>query len=143
MTIPKLRYRTGYKYCIDEQYVVLTPLANMAARIDAKDGGRPWVELCQDGSLHIREGYAWDGASGPTIDTKSSIVPSLVHDALYQLARAGLLAVSERGPIDDFFEDLCVHCGMWRWRAAMWRRGLKIGAESSYVQQPVKVLTAP
>ena len=30
----------------------------------------------------IKEGYAWDGASGPTVDTYDSLQPSLIHDCL-------------------------------------------------------------
>jgi len=37
------------------------------------------------GSLCIREGYSWDGPSGPAIDTVDFMRGSLVHDALYQL----------------------------------------------------------
>jgi hypothetical protein len=138
----ELRYQDGYKYRTRATWAVLTPFSGMAARIDSGDG-TPWVELRQDGALIIREGYAWDGASGPTIDTRSAIIPSLVHDALYQLARAGKLPPLERGRIDDYFGDLCVACGMWRWRAALWRRGLRIGAASSYAQQPERILVAP
>ena len=45
----------------------------------------------EDGSyLLIKDGYAWDGASGPTIDTKNTQTASLVHDGLWQLIAAGL-----------------------------------------------------
>ena len=36
-------------------------------------------------------GYGRDGPSGPTLDTRDFIRGSLVHDALYQLMREGLL----------------------------------------------------
>ena len=48
----------------------------------------PFIVLTMDGLLTINKGYAWDGPSGPTIDTKSFMRGSLVHDALYQLMRA-------------------------------------------------------
>ena len=49
--------------------------------------------------LTIRSGYAYDGASG-AVNTKSWIIPSLVHDCLYQLMREGLLDRSLRKSAD-------------------------------------------
>lgn len=39
--------------------------------------------------LFIKQGYTWDGASGPTIDTSSIMIASLVHDVIYQAIREG------------------------------------------------------
>ena len=50
-----------------------------------------WVSIQPDGRLVIQKGYAWDGPSGPTIDTENFMRGSLVHDALYQLFREGKL----------------------------------------------------
>lgn len=50
-----------------------------------------WVTLSAEGELKIKSGYQWDGPSGPTIDTKTFMRGSLVHDGLYQLLREGLL----------------------------------------------------
>ena len=36
--------------------------------------------LQEDGTLIVNKGFAWDGASGPTFDSRSSMRPSLVHD---------------------------------------------------------------
>jgi hypothetical protein len=43
--------------------------------------------------------YSWDGASG-AINTKSWIIPSLVHDGFYQLMREGMLDRSLRKEAD-------------------------------------------
>ncbi len=40
-----------------------------------------------NGKLEIKVGYAWDGASGPVIQTKALIKASVYHDALYQVLR--------------------------------------------------------
>lgn len=40
-------------------------------------------------------GYAWDGASGPAINTKNSLRATLVHDVLYQSMREGGLRFTE------------------------------------------------
>ena len=37
----------------------------------------------------VCKGYAWDGASGPAINTKNSRRATLVHDVLYQSMREG------------------------------------------------------
>ena len=42
--------------------------------------------------LEICMNYAWDGPSGPAIDTDNFMDGSLVHDALYDLMRQGLLS---------------------------------------------------
>lgn len=46
--------------------------------------------------LSIKEGYRWDGASGPTIDTESTMRASCVHDALYQMIRNKELPYSDK-----------------------------------------------
>ena len=43
----------------------------------------------KDCVLTIQPNFCWDGASGPTVDTKNTIVPSQGHDALAQLIREG------------------------------------------------------
>jgi hypothetical protein len=84
------------------------------------------------GKLFIEKGYAWDGASGPTWDDKSTMMASLVHDALYQLLRAGIIHKSRRLDADDELVRIAIEDGMWKWRAKMWRRGLKwFGAKSA------------
>lgn len=44
--------------------------------------------------LVVREGYQWDGPSGPTIDTHDFMTASLVHDVLYQIIRERLFMTS-------------------------------------------------
>ena len=73
----------------------------------------------------IRSGYAWDGASGPTIDSKSSMEASLVHDALYQLMRMELLPQLYRNYADNFFKKICIIKGMWKFRAGAWFYAVK------------------
>ena len=49
----------------------------------------PYVQVFPVGRLVVKEGYSWDGAT-LTLNTHDLIVPSLVHDALYQCLREGL-----------------------------------------------------
>ena len=79
--------------------------------------------------LTIYKGYAWDGPSGPTWDTENFMRGSLVHDALYQLLRAGVLPQSARRYADDLLREMCLSDGMsrlrawWVWRALRWFGG--------------------
>lgn len=111
MTIPYIHYCAGYKYQLTRQYSVRIPLAGYEFEAE-------YFALYRDGTLIIREGYAWDGPSGPTIDTKSFMRGSLVHDVLYQAMRMELLPRSCRQQVDRILHDICIEDGMWRWRAA-------------------------
>lgn len=65
-----------------------------------------WIQL--DGSfLRLNRGYCWDGASGPAKDTDTFMLGSLVHDALYQLMRLGMLPIEYRLPADIELKRLC------------------------------------
>lgn len=79
--------------------------------------------------LRIREGYAWDGASGPSVDTDGTMRAALVHDALYQAMRLGALVQNRRGAVDRLFrrhlkEDGVNFVRRWYWyRAVRWFGG--------------------
>jgi hypothetical protein len=75
-----IRYRSGYKYQLVDASSVEVNI-RPAAQIDTD-----YIALTADGLLTVKKSYAWDGPSGPTIDTKNFMRGSLVHDALYQLA---------------------------------------------------------
>jgi hypothetical protein len=62
----------------------------------------------------ISKGYAWDGPSGPTIDTGNFMRGSLIHDALYQLMRTGNLPTSFRERADLLLRKTCIDDGMRR-----------------------------
>lgn len=121
-----IRYRAGYKYQLRASYAVLLPELADASRAPIVTD---WIELDPDGTMRIRAGYAWDGASGPTWDSKSSMRGSLLHDAAYQLCRMGLLALSMRAAIDAMFRRICEEDGMWSPRAALWYHAVRIFAK--------------
>jgi len=81
------------------------------------------------GTLHIKAGYAWDGPSGPTIDTKNFMRGSLVHDALYQLHREGVLDC--RMKCDKILRQICIEDGMSALRAWWVYRGVRLGGSRS------------
>jgi hypothetical protein len=102
-----------YKYRLEDSYEYKTELTGRPASID--DG---WVVLEGDGTLKLKKRYAWDGPSGPTIDTKNFMRGSLVHDALYQLMRAEKLEQSDRKYADQVIRRICREDGMSAFRAA-------------------------
>lgn len=106
-----IAYRRGYKYQLAEDYSIRT-----GARPEARAHLGPIV-LEQDGLLHIAEGYAWDGPSGPTFDTRNFMRGSLVHDALYQLLQHDLLPPDQKDAADRELQQLCLADGMCRLRA--------------------------
>lgn len=83
-----IKYRKGYKYQLAQDYTT-----TVSRHLCPFDGAVacPFITLDFDGLLRIKAGYAWDGPSGPTFDTPNFMEGSLVHDALYQLIRAGLI----------------------------------------------------
>jgi hypothetical protein len=101
-----------YKYQLMRNYKYET---GICINHDVKIQG--FVALAPTGTLNISKGYAWDGPSGPTIDTKNFMRGSLVHDALYQLMRLKLLPASLRETADMLLRRICIEDGMCRLRA--------------------------
>ena len=105
-------YKKGYKYQIVEEY---------REDIDIKvpqDINTDYIDLTSDGRLTLKKGYAWDGPSGPTFDTRNFMRGSLVHDALYQLMREQHLDREiYRKPADMLLRLMCCQDGMWSVRA--------------------------
>jgi hypothetical protein len=120
-----MAYRGGYKYQLACDYRRVIPV------YPTSDIVTPFYSLSIDGELLIRAGYAWDGASGPTWDTLSSMKGSLIHDVLYQAMRQQLLDHSWRSKADDLLFDICIESGMFRWRAWLWRKAVGAFADGA------------
>lgn len=115
-----IKYRAGYKYQLAESYSIITPI-----KPDAPVK-HEFFTLSKTGKLWIKSGYAWDGASGPTFDSKSSMRPSLVHDVFCQMMRAGLLSYDKwQDAVNALFRQQCIEDGMWAWRAAIWHSAVE------------------
>ncbi len=67
--------------------------------------------LTPSGFLTIKKGYAWDGASGPTIDTMNTMRASCVHDVLYQMMRERYLSTSWKDAADLELQRLMIEDG--------------------------------
>jgi len=113
-------YRDGYKYQLSERETFKTKV-----RPD-RDVSTRFLQLFKDGTLIVEAGYAWDGASGPTYDSKNSMRGSLYHDSIYQLLRNGLLKPEWRTVADEELGRILEEDGMWWPRRAMWVNALKL-----------------
>lgn len=110
----KIKYRklNKYKYQLMENYYYKTDIT-----LDDDTGVPDFVTLRKGGQLEIYKGYAWDGPSGPTIDTKDFMRGSLVHDALYQLISEEKLERRYKEYADRLLHDICIQDGMSKFRA--------------------------
>ncbi|GEM_PF-305233 len=107
-----VEYKSGYKYQLFKDYQVAVAIK------PANPIATHYIDLDQAGTLTLRKGYAWDGPSGPTIDTRNFMRGSLVHDALYQLMRMGeLSAETDRETADEELRRMCREDGMSAARA--------------------------
>jgi len=112
-----MEYKGGYKYQLTKDEKIKTSIRGY--EIDTQ-----FIKLSKDGWLLIRKGYAWDGPSGPTVDTFSSMRGSLVHDALYQLIREKHLPMKVKNVADRLLKAICIADGMWKWRAWVWLKSM-------------------
>lgn len=106
-----------YKYRLTATHSYMIP-------IKGRDIYTPYISLEQSGKLSMRQGYAWNGASF-VVDTDSTIVASLIHDALYQLIRENHLPYEYRKPADQIFRDVCIRNGTSKFRANYFYKGLR------------------
>lgn len=138
MNTSHIKYRSGYKYQLVEEYSVEVGI-RPAAPIDTD-----YIALNVGGLLTVKKGYAWDGPSGPTFDTKNFMRGSLVHDALYQLMRNELLPADRREAADLELHRLCREDGMSRFRAWYVLLGVRKFADFAATPESRKpVLQAP
>ncbi len=117
-----ISYKKGYKYQLNGDYVTritILPMENIQT---------DYIELDINGNIRIKKGYAWDGPSGPTIDTLNFMRGSLVHDALYQLMRMERLDNNfHREPADRLLQQMCKEDGMSSLRAWWVYQGVRLG----------------
>lgn len=116
-----IAFRDGYRYQLAADYSCLVSIRPPDERSSR------FIRLSEDGLLTIRQDYSWDGPSGPTIDTKNFMRGSLVHDALYQLMREGLIDQSCREEADRELQRICIEDGMSKVRAWWVYQGVRFG----------------
>lgn len=131
-----ITYKGGYKYRLIEDYSLQVPILNQ--HFDTE-----YILLTIDGLLKIKKNYAWDGPSGPTIDTHTFMRGSLVHDALYQLMYDyGLDKKAHRKTADKIMKTLCREDGMAWIRAWYCYFAVRIFG-NLHASHPRSVKTAP
>jgi hypothetical protein len=100
-----LKYRDGYKYQLWEDEKIYLPdiVLEDGTILKAPRGlniETMFIRLMPDGTLIGKSGYAWDGASGPTWDSKYCMRGPLFHDIGYQLIRERLLSLAYKHYFD-------------------------------------------
>ena len=117
-----------YKFKVEENFSIELPFK-------ITDFVHPYASL-KDGILSVKRGYAWDGASGPIINTRDTLVASLVHDVLYQAMRLNLIKSSkENRQIADknFFEILKMN-GVNSIRRKVWYFAVRLFGKKSTIK---------
>lgn len=133
-----IKYKAGYKYQLAENYRVQIGITGHTICQGP-------IKLTVQGFLTIKKGYAWDGPSGPAIDTKNFMRGSLVHDALYQLMRYGRLDPEKyRDTADRLLQQMCIEDGMWKLRAWWVYRAVRtFAARAATPENKRPILEAP
>ena len=131
----------NYKYQLMDEYIIQIDIK------PAQDIKFKFLSLSSEGILTMRKYYAWDGPSGPTIDTRNFMRGSLVHDALYQLMRLSALNYRiHRKRADEILKEICLEDGMWSFRAWYVYQAVHIFAKSGARPQEepeVKITCSP
>jgi hypothetical protein len=109
-----IAYKKGFKYQICEEYRANVGIVGYDVK--SKDG---WVRLKPDGELILKNGFGWDGSSGPTWDNNHDKQSSAEHDALCKLVRWGLLPSFLLHQINERYRDRCIEDGMWKAKARL------------------------
>ena len=128
-----------YKYQLTEDY-------GLTIGIERYEIDTPYVKLDPQGRLDLLKSYAWDGPSGPTIDTKDFMRGSLIHDALYQLMRLEELPLRYRKYADLLLKKICLEDGMSPFRANYVYLAVRIFGGSSAApgsEKPDEIICVP
>ena len=92
-----------YKYQLMRSYILIIYIKSNA------DIVTNIITLSDEGIFTIKIRYAWNEPGETSIDTKSFMCGSLVHDALYQLMRSEYLDYkTHRQYAYDLLESICL-----------------------------------
>jgi hypothetical protein len=130
-------YWDGYRYQLDRDYACMTGVRPPA------DISHRFFEIWANGVITAKEGYAWDGPSGPTFDTKNAMRASLIHDILYQAMAEDLLSWDFREQADDELAQICMEDGMGWFRATVWKKAVRSFGMWFSKHFPEKLQVAP
>lgn len=113
----KMEYKKGYKYQLTVTMIFKLDFGPDESIFHEENTLNPFIDFEKDGYLTVHAGYAWNGASGPAIDTKAFRVSSLAHDSLYQLIQLGLISIELRVKNDNAMRRINREWGMSWFRA--------------------------
>ena len=132
MSVAPIHYRKtdGWKFTLTQPFAIQTEI-RVSAYLKDRIGGQRLIDLSPSGLVTVYPGYCWDGPSGPSVDTAAFIYASLIHDALYQLMRLGLLDQKFRIHADRLMRKMNLDGGMSRFRAWYTYRAVRIGGASA------------
>lgn len=131
----RICYSGGYKYQVRNDFVFELP-EYYPKDVKYED---QFLSVA-DGYCTIHRGYAGDGPSGPTFDTKSFMRGAWQHDAIYQLLRMGVFPQEYRDAADRQLVETCKEDGM-SWPRRQWvYYGLKYGGSAAAKPKNIKKL---
>jgi len=103
--------KVNYKYYLEETVSVQTSLRPEQSAIIPG-----YIFLGVDGKIIIYSRYAWDGATGG-VNFKGNRLAVLVHDAIYQLIREGLIDARIKEFADRDLRDTMIFYRSYKWVA--------------------------
>ncbi len=139
MADKNIRYKSGYNYQLAKDYHFKTSI------IPEQAVNNKFISLDLEGNLIVKNGYAWDGVSGPVKDTKKNLRASLVHDALYQLMRKEKISAEKyKDEADKIFRKICEKDGVPSALAKIYYNVLKkVGKYATEPKNAKKIKKAP
>ncbi len=134
-----IAYSKGFKYQSREPFKIQLEGLFVGPSINTE-----WISLSTSGLLHIKAGYAWDGCSGPTYDTRNTMRGSKVHDALYELIRKGHLDRDNKPRVDEIFREILLEDKVCKLRANCFHWAVvKFGRGATLPSHKKEILYAP
>lgn len=137
MQAPQITYSSGKNKCGNKIYT----LSQNEVCVQTNQGqqqqldGNEYISLNNEGLLTFRKKYTWNGMT-MYCDSKETMFPTLVHDALYQLMRIDFRKDSNDKCIDDWckfkkeadklFQHLCIENGVKSKRARRFYLAVRI-----------------
>ncbi|MEE9541172.1 MAG: hypothetical protein V3V85_06735 [Candidatus Thorarchaeota archaeon] len=105
-----IRFQKGFRFQLVEDWLHRTPF-----RLN-KEVDTPFIKVTTDGLMTVKRGYAWDGRSG-LIRRKKTKMPSLFHDAAYQLIRQRQLYAVSKTTADRHYVKMLKANKVAKWYA--------------------------
>ena len=114
------KWRRKYKYELTQAHTML--LRDLPAGVQLKEHRSKYIVLTKNSHgewwLTVKEGYRWDGVSGPTWDTDNTMRGGLIHDVLFQLMRGRVLAQNCFEWVNRLFRNILLEDDICMFRAS-------------------------